>query len=226
MHLRILFTTFAIGFAVLTSAQGKPDWVVFAGGQTTTAKYRIDNQKQPNGFKYGAMGGVALKVQVDNNIYFFPAVYYSKKGYTVKFNRFSSPPGKAANNNNTSIHTIEIAPLVQIDLSKEEAHPFVRLGPAIDFAFAGREQFDTTGGRVNRSMVFSFGDYGRITASLNIHIGYEFQNGLMIFGHYAHGMGNMNNTDGGPNIVHRVAGISIGWRFIRDPLVMDTRVRE
>jgi hypothetical protein len=226
MHLRILLTILTAIFFLSIRAQGKPEWVVFTGAQMTTVKYRIDNQKQPNGFKAGVMGGAALKVQVDNNIYFFPAIYYSKKGYTVDFNRFSSPPGQAAKNNNTNIHTVEIAPLVQIDLSKKDAHPFVRFGPAIDFAFGGTEQFDTAGGRVKRPMIFSFGDYGRITASLNIHIGYEFKSGLMIFGHYAHGMGNMNNSDGGPFIVHRIAGISIGWRFIRDPLVMDTRVRE
>ena len=226
MHSRILLTTLATTFSIIVYAQGKPDWVVFAGAQATSVEYRIDDVIQPNSYKYGAMGGVALKVPFENRLYFFPALYYSKKGYKVDFNRFSFPPGPEAKNNNTNIHTIEFSPMLHLDLTKNESHPFVRFGPAVDFAFSGTEQFDTTGGRVKRPMVFSFGDYGRITASLNIHLGYEFKSGLMIFGHYAHGLGDMNNADGGPYIVHRVAGISIGWRFIRNPLVMDTRVRE
>jgi len=226
MHLRILLISFCILHVFFVQAQGKPDWVVFSGAQATSVEYRIDDVKQPNGYKYGAMGGLALKVPFENKLFFFPAAYYSKKGYTVDFNRFSFPPGAAAKNNSTDIHTIELSPMLHLDLGKSESHAFVRLGPAVDFAFAGTEQFDTVGGRVKRPMVFSFGDYGRITASMNLHLGYEHRSGFMIFAFYAHGLGDMNNADGGPHIVHRIAGLSLGWRFIRDPLVMDTRVRE
>ncbi len=207
-------------------SQGKPEWVVFAGAQTTSAKYRIFDSKQPTRYKYGAIGGVALMVPFENRLYFFPSVYYSKKGYIVQLNRPSSPPDSSAINNKTSIHTIEIAPMFHIKLGKNEAHPFVRIGVAIDFAFAGYEKFDTIGGSVSRPMIFSFGDYGRFTNSANIHLGYQFSNGFNLFAFYTHGMGNMNNSDGGPNIVHRIAGLSVGWHFKRNPLVFDTRVKE
>jgi hypothetical protein len=223
---KIKLVAFFLLFFANGSSQGKSEWVVFAGAQTTSAKYRIFDFKQPTGNKYGAMGGVALMIPFENRLHFFPSIYYSKKGYTVELNRPSSPPDSSAINNNTDIHTIEIAPMFHINLGKNEAHPFVRIGVAIDFAFAGNEKFDKTGGSVSRPMIFSFGDYGRFTNSANIHLGYQFSKGLHLFAFYNHGMGNMNNSDGGPNIVHRIGGISLGWHFKRNPLVFDTRVKE
>jgi hypothetical protein len=207
----------------------KPDFVIFGGAQATSAKYTIQNVKQPSEARYGPMAGLALKIPFENNLYFFPAVYYSRKGYEVAFNRFVSPPSDKALNNKTSIHTVELAPLFQIDLAKSQAHPFVRFGISADFVFGGTENFDTSAngsGTVTRPMVFSFGDYGRITASANFHLGYEFQNGLMLFAHYTHGLGDANNADGGPSILHRVTGLSLGWRFIKNPNIIDTRVKE
>ena len=161
------------------------------------------------------MAGAGLKVPFDNQLYFFPAVYYSLKGYKVDFNRFAFPPDELATNNNTTIHTIEIAPLLQIDLSKKPSHPFVRFGFTVDFAFSGKERFDISSGggtTIERDMKFSFGDYGRYTGSANLHFGYETQKGLMVFAHTTYGLGSLNNADGGPRIVHRIYGISLGWK--------------
>ena len=72
-------------------------------------------------------------------------------------------------------------------------------------------------------MRFAFTEYGRFTAQANLHFGYETGKGLMVFAFYQHGFGSMNNHDGGPKIFHRVIGISAGWLFGRNPLVMDTR---
>jgi hypothetical protein len=199
-------------------------FVVFAGPQVTSVNYKVNTVKQPAQFKAGAMTGIALKVPFENQLYFFPSIYYSLKGYKVDLKNPSFPPSIYAKNNNTTIHTIEISPLFHIDFNKKPSHPFVRFGPAIDIAFAGREKFDsvsTTGVAVavNRKMVFSFGDYGRIAASANIHLGYESKSGFMIFGFYEHGIGSINNADGGPKILHRISGVSIGWMFGQNPLI-------
>lgn len=192
----------------------------FGGPQATTANYKVRDNKQPNGFKYGFMAGTAVKVDFENQLYFFPSIYYSLKGYKVGLNDPAFPPTEFAKNNNTTIHTVEISPLFQIDLNKNPSHFFVRFGPAVDFAFSGREKFDTvsttgTKATVNRPMVFSFGDYGRVSAQANLHFGYETSKGLMVFAFYEHGIGSMNNADNGPRILHRIAGISLGWLFQR-----------
>ena len=188
----------------------------FAGLQSTSANYKVRDNKQTTDRKLGFILGAGIKVPFENNLYFFPSVYYSLKGYKVTLKDPSFPPTELAINNNVTVHTLEISPLFHFDFSKKPSHLFIRFGPAVDFAFTGRERFDTlspTGsvGRVVRPMVFSFGDYGRFTASGNLHLGYESGDGWMIFGFYAHGFGSMNNADGGPKILHRIMGLNFGW---------------
>ena len=200
------------------SAHTQVRFAAYAGPQATSAHYLVNEKKQPNSWKFGAMAGVSVKVPFDNQLYFFPSVYYSLKGYKVTLNDPSFPPTQFAKNNNTTLHTVAIAPLFQIDFTKTASHPFIRFGPSVDFAFSGKESFDTvsrTGvsGAVNRPMVFSFGDYGRITAQGVVHLGYETESGLMLFAFYEHGFGSLNNADGGPRILHRIAGVSVGWMF-------------
>ena len=191
---------------------------VFAGPHITSAHYVVRDSKQDAEFRFGGMAGMSLKVPFDNQLYFFPTVNYSLKGYRVTLKEPSFPPTELAVNNETTIHTVDISPLLQIDLSKNPSHFFVRFGPSVDLVFSGKEKFDTLStsgapGTVERPMIFSFGDYGRISASAIIHLGYQFQNGAIISGFYQHGIGSMNNADNGPRILHRIAGLSIGWMF-------------
>ena len=192
--------------------------VIFAGPQVTSAHYIVRDNKQPASFKFGFIAGAGLKVPFDNQLYFFPSIYYSLKGYKVDLKDAAFPPSPYALNNNTTIHTIEISPMFHFDFNKKPSHPFIRLGPAVDFVLSGKESFDSlgTGGTVNtvsRPMVFSFADYGRYTASANIHLGYETGNGIMVYAFYNHGIGSLNNADNGPRILHRVIGLSFGWVF-------------
>jgi hypothetical protein len=200
---------------------------VFAGPQITTAKYKIQDEKQPVQFQAGLQLGATIKVPFENNLYFAPALYYSKKGYKVRFNKPAFPPDSLALNNETVLHTMEIAPMLHYDFGKKPGHFFLKLGPAIDIAFSGKEKFKTTEGKlIDRSMKFSFGDYGRFTAQAILHFGYETPKGLIVFAHYGEGLGSLNNADGGPRIKHRIAGLSLGWYFSKNPNVIDTRVKE
>jgi len=192
---------------------------VFGGPQMTTAKYKVKEEKQPTQFKPGFQLGASLKVPFENQLYFGPAIYYSMKGYKVNLNSPSFPPSEKAINNQTTIHTIEVAPLLHLDLSNQPSHFFVKIGPAIDFAFSGKEKFDTIDGiaPVERSMRFAFTEYGRVTAQGILHFGFESEKGYTVFAHYAEGMGSLNNADNGPRIKHRIVGLSIGW-FFQKPL--------
>lgn len=217
MQRKIFLFFILISISVFSYAQ-PVQFAIFAGPQATSAHYTVNGIKQPTQYKYGAFAGVGLKVPFDNQLYFFPAVYYSLKGYKVTLNNPSFPPTEFAKNNNTTIHTIEVSPLFQIDFSKRPSHFALRFGPAVDFVFAAKEKFDTvstTGARatIKRPMIFSFGDYGRITASVNLHFGYETERGVFMYAYYVYGLGSLNNADGGPHILHRIVGVSIGWYF-------------
>jgi hypothetical protein len=200
----------------------------FAGPQMTSARYLVREMKQPSQYKFGGMAGAAVKVEFDNQLYFFPSVFYSLKGYKVTLNNSAFPPTELAKNNNVIVHTVEAAPLLHFDFNKNLSHFFLRLGPSVDIAMAGREKFDTvsTAGikaTVKRPMRFAFTEYGRFTAQANLHFGYETGKGLMVFAFYQRGFGSMNNHDGGPKIFHRIIGVSAGWLFGRNPLVTDKR---
>ena len=189
---------------------------IFAGAQTTTAKYSVTGIKQPTEYKYGFNAGACLKIPFDANLFFNPAIFYSLKGYKVTLNQHAYPPDTTAINNNTTIHTLEIAALLQYDLGKKPAHFFIKAGPSVDFQLAGKETFDLkTGGSVDRQMPFGFTAYGHYSVNLLFQLGYETKSGFMIFGQFTDGLTSINNADAGPQIKHRAYGITIGKYFSR-----------
>jgi hypothetical protein len=200
--------------------QGQVRFSLYAGPQVNSVNYSVRGREQDADPKPGLMAGLGLKAHFEGRLYFHPSVYYSLKGYRVTLADSAFPPTQLALNNNVTIHTIELAPLFQVDLSSKPSHAFLRFGPSVDIAFAGTEEFDTLSsagviGTLKRPMNFDFIAYGRFTASAHIHLGYESRRGWMVFAHYAHGIGNRNNGDFGPRILHRVLGISAGWYFAR-----------
>ncbi|MFI5130699.1 MAG: porin family protein [Chitinophagales bacterium] len=184
---------------------------IFAGPQTTTAKYIIRDIKQPDDNKVGFQAGFGLKVPFDNHLFFSPAVFYSLKGYKVKFNQFAYPPDTLATDNNTSIHSVELAFLLQIDIGDQPSHFFIKAGPSLDFQLGGKEKFHLKNSSlVDRSMRYDFTAYGHYSANLLMQLGFETKGGFLIFGQYSLGLGNLNNADGGPDIKHRILGLSVG----------------
>ncbi len=210
--MKLLFSVLLLTTSLFSVAQVRV--AVFAGPQTTTAKYTVNDKKQPTEYKYGFNVGANLKVPVEGPLYFAPAIYYSLLGYKVTLNNPSFPPDPRAVNNNTTIHTVEVAPLLNFDLSKNPGHVFIQVGPALNFAISGKEEFTRVENGntsvVNQKMTFKTTAYGTITSSAVARIGYEAKGGLLFFAHYAHGLGSANNADLGPQIKHRVIGLSIG----------------
>lgn len=193
------------------SGRSQVQYAIFGGPQITTAHYTINGTKQPAKNKYGVNLGIGAKIAFEDKLFFSPAAYYSMKGYKVTFNQFVFPPDATAINNSTTIHTFEIAGLLQYDFTHEPEHFFIKAGPSLDFQLLGNEKYTTTGGSiVDRNMKFGYADYGHYSASMLLQFGYETGNGLMIFGQYSHGLSSINNADYGPMIRHRVYGISVG----------------
>jgi hypothetical protein len=90
---------------------------------------------------------------------------------------------------------------------------FFKLGPTLDFQLSGKEKYKlNSNGSTSRSMVYSFGDYGRYSGNILLQLGYETQ-GFIIYGQYSHGFVNLSNREGGPEIFHRVYGVSVGKYF-------------
>lgn len=223
--MKLLLTAFLCSI-ISATALGQVEFGIFAGPQATTAGYTANGVVQDNKFKVGFNLGASMKVPFEGNLYFAPAAYYSLKGYKVTFNRFIDPPGPQALNNNTNIHTFELAPMLQYDFGTMQDHFFIKGGPSLDFQLFGNEKFDTANGNVSRKMKYSYADYGRFGANAIIHLGYERGNGLFITGFYSHGLTSICNADFGPKIRHKVFGITIGKFINRNKVVIDTRNKE
>lgn len=208
-------------FVSVLAAQAQPEFGVIAGGQTTWAGYstpeiNLGKTKQKTDMKFGFQAGATARMQFEGKLYFAPAVFYSMKGYKVTLTRPSLPPDSFAVDNDVTLHTFELAPLLQYNFSEDEDHFFIKAGPSIDVQLFGKEKFNRSNGDpVNRNMKFSYGDYGRFGANLLLHVGYETSSGLIIFAHYTHGVGSIVNTENGARVVHRAAGISVGKYFGR-----------
>lgn len=199
----------------------------FAGAQRTWFRYTVADEKQETQPKNAVQGGIILKIPFENQLYFSPSLYYSGKGYQVTLKNPSVLPDEHAVSNNVQVSLIELAPLLQVDFSPKPSHWFVRFGPAFGAAFSGKEHvvFDDSK-EEKRAMKFANTDYCRYSASANLNIGFEAKSGFFIYSHYSHGLGSMNNSDGGPVIKHRILGLSLGMFLQRNPNVIDTRVRE
>ncbi len=196
---------------------------VFAGPQATNVRYLINGVKQDSRYKMGTNLGVLLKVPFEGRLSFSPGIMYNYRGYQVEFSSPAQPPDSSAKDNNTAFHTIELSFLFQHDFSSRPGHFFFRIGPSLDFALFGKEKFNTKDGLVERNMIFSFSDYGHYLASAIFHFGYETANGLFVYAHYNYSLTTMNNHDGGPTILNRAAGISIGKMFKRRKPEVRTR---
>src|SRR5262245_20262400 len=192
-------------------------FAIFAGSQTTPAKYSMADVKQPTDHKFGFQAGFGWKVPFENHLFFSPAGFYSLKGYKVKFNQKGYPPDTTAIDNNTTIHTFETAFLLEFELGHQPSHVFIKAGPSLDFQLTGRERFNLKGGgSVDRNMPFGFTAYGHYSANLLMQVGVETADGFSVFGQYSLGLASISNADEGSNIRHRVYGISVG-KYFRKP---------
>lgn len=187
---------------------------IFGGPQMTSAEYSIRGASQPTEYKLGFMGGVGLKTLIEGPVYFSPLLFFSRKGYKVSFDRPAFPPDSGAINNNTTVNTIELAPLIQINFSKKDNYGFLRLGPSFDFNLSGKEKFDSTNNkRITKDMVFSFSNYSHATISMNAQTGFQHKNGFTAFVFINVGVSSFNNADYGPKIFHQSGGVAVGWKL-------------
>lgn len=200
----------------------------FAGPQTSTAQYSIRDAKQSTEFKYGFHAGVAMKVDFESRLYFFPAISYSKTGYKVKFTKQATPPDSAAKDNNTDFNQVDLDLHLQFDLGNQPNHFFLRAGPSFNIIASGKEKFHlNTGETIDRKMKLGlYSPYGRFLVSLVTVLGYETSSGFYVNLQYAHGLTSINNADDGPQILQRVIGLNIGIFLHSKKIVLNTKNKE
>ena len=184
---------------------------LLAGVQATTSRYHVRDMKQSTTFKPGFIVGAGCKLEFEKKLFFSPAVFYSYKGYKVILDQAAYPPDIEAVKNNVSVHTLELAPMLEYDFSLSAKHLFIKFGPSIDIQLYGREKISLiSGNTVSRKMKYGFTEYGRYAGSAILQFGYQFNKDCFVQAYYSHGLADLNNADNGPNIKYRTFGIAAG----------------
>jgi hypothetical protein len=208
MKLASLFTLLLLVFSNL---KAQVSFGIFAGPQATSARYTVFDTVQETSMKFGFQAGAMLKIPLEGRLTFTPSIAYNLRGFEVELANVTTLPDIHAKHNVLSYHTVELSFLLQHDFSLKPGHMFIRIGPSLDFALFGEEEYTTTSNTtVKRDMKFSFNDYGHYLAAANAHIGYEMTSGFFIYAQYHYGLTSMGNRDYGPHIGNRAVGISIG----------------
>ncbi|MET0634731.1 MAG: porin family protein [Chitinophagaceae bacterium] len=204
----LLFTAMIL-IALTSNSQNKV--LLYGGPQITSAFFSVNGKEQHVTAKPGFHIGTGLKVPFENHLYFAPTLFYSLKGYKVTLTEPATPPEPTATSNETRIHTLEIAPMLQYDLTMKASHLYFKVGPSIDVQLAGRETIifedksETTG-----KMKYGFNNYGYVGANILAQFGYENKSGFIMAATFSHGLGSINNIDYGARILHQVISLSFG----------------
>ncbi len=172
------------------------------GGFMSTAQYKdsFDAKKTTSmrpGFKVYWLG----RVNIEGNINFAPEVGYAMKGFRVQ------NPTPSIKEQELIIHYLEFK-FIQEYTVKERF--FVKIGPSISVALAGRDKQLSIGNiRSNNPIPFNFAAWGRFEGAVNISVGTHFGSGWLAEIGTTKGISNIWDGDDGPNVKNVLYGISI-----------------
>lgn len=183
-----------------------------AGYNYTFSNY-VANTSLPTKPFHGGYAGLLLKVPFENRLFFVPQVDVSYRGMStdsLRANLYSK----------ISEFHFRVMPLFQIDFKhpdKKENTLFVQFGPSIGFGITGKqEKQDGNNRTVKSNLKYGFQAYGRYDAHWHTGIGYETKNGFRLLGEFALGLGNMINTEDGPDLKYNTISLGIAYLFVRN----------
>lgn len=196
-------------FVYMVHAQDKILWGAKAGYNYSAAYFKttVDVKTKP---VHGGYLGMMMKVPFDNRLFFAPQIDIAYRGMatdSLQKNQFS----------NVTEFNFRVMPLLQFDFTKPSENSntvFIQFGPSIGFGLNGRQtKQDAAGTPIKKTLKYGFQDYGRYEANMHVGIGYETAGGFRVLLDYAHGLGNMINTDGGGTLKYRIIGLGVGYWF-------------
>lgn len=201
--------SFCISISAYAQDMGHILWGI-KGGYNFSLSYFNTNQKLPVTPVHGGYAGAMLKIPFDNRLFFVPQIDVSYRGMktdSLQRNQYSSI---------TEFH-LRVQPLLQLNFKhpQEKVNTlFVEFGPSVGFGLTGKQtKQDANNNSIKGKLKYGFTNYGRYDANWHTGIGYETTNGLRILLEYAHGLGNMINTDDGPILKYRNISLGVGYWF-------------
>ena len=168
----------------------------------------ITTKKVSSNPVHGGYAGVMMKIPFDNRLSFTPHLDLNYRGAetdVVEPSQYSS----------VKEFQMRVMPLLQIDFKHpdEKANSlFVHFGPSVEFGLKGKEvKQDAANMKQKGDLRYGYQRYGRYDASWHTGIGYETTGGVRVLLEYAHGLGNMINTENGGTIKYRSVSVGVGY---------------
>jgi hypothetical protein len=198
-----------ISYQTTAQEMGHVLWGLKLGYNYNLSSFKTNKQLPVTGV-HGGYGGVMLKIPFDKGVYFMPQIdasYRGTKTDSLQKNELSSVK---------ELH-IRVMPLLQVEFNKAEGNNntfFLQFGPSVGFGMKGTQvKQDGNNVPVKGNLKYGFQSYGRYDANFHAGLGYETTNGLRILLDYAHGLGNMINTEQGGRLKYRTISLGIGYWF-------------
>jgi len=197
---------FALATSLSSVAQSK--FAIQAGYNHSTARVHTLNVKQPTGYVPGFNIGARFKTAFEPPLHFVGMVSYNKRGYTLE------PLNGAVSKIETHIHYIDIAPLLNFDISTGGNHHLsITAGPVMGIALSGRQKITENGVTTSSPMKFSVtNNYGYASFAIFNGLSYHFNN-MFVEASYHLGVSSINNNEevDETNIKNRGFGLTLGY---------------
>lgn len=205
----IALTTLLLCTCILSNAQDMGHVLLgIKGGYNYSLSTYTTNKKLPVKAVHGGYAGIMLKIPFENRLFFAPQIDVSYRGMQTDSLQ------KDVYSSIKEFH-LRVQPLLQLNFKHPETKSntlFVQFGPSIGFGMTGRQiKQDNANTPVSAPLRYGFKYYGRYDANWHTGIGYETTKGLRFLLEYAHGLGDMINTDNGPSLKYRNISIGIGY---------------
>jgi hypothetical protein len=178
-----------------------------AGYNYNLSQYKT-NKNLPVKGVHGGYAGMLLKIPFDNRLYFVPQMDVSYRGTKT------DSPQKYEFSSIKEFH-LRVMPLLQIEFTNpaEKRNTwFLQIGPSIGFGITGKQiKQDGNNVPVSANLKYGYQAYGRYDANWHTGLGYETTDGLRILLDYAHGLGNMINTENAGRLKYRTISLGVGY---------------
>ncbi len=180
-----------------------------AGYNYSLSKF-VTNKELPTKAISGGYAGAMLKIPFDGRLFFVPQIDVNYRGMltdSLQSNQFSE----------IKEWQVRVMPLLQIDFNHPDQKVntlFVHFGPSIGFGINGKQTKQNLANVAAKAdLKYGYQAYGRYDANWHIGFGYETTKAFRVLVEYAHGLGNMINTENGPTLKYRLISAGIGYWF-------------
>lgn len=203
-----------------------------AGVQFSNMRAQMNGMESSGELKSGLRAGLAIDMALSRQVSLQPGIFYAKKGYEVEqdvLRNIGNTMYNEHHNTDVSVNYIEFPVTLQYKFSKAKTGGlFAGVGPYVGVAIGGDVETSTIrtlASGVSESVAFSRDDERKLNIGdnlgndiettdmgLNVNLGYQFAQGLLLRAHSAIGLANLAPYGNSNNSLRNFSfGFTVGY---------------